>query len=86
MEIRILAPTGALGAGFEPESLARGVAAKPHVIACDAGSTDSGPAALGSGIPKLSREAVTRGGLATDAAGLIEEIEHFTHTPISAIS
>ena len=60
MEIRILAPTGALGAGFEPESLARGVAAKPHVIACDAGSTDSGPAALGSGIPKLSREAVTR--------------------------
>ena len=60
MEIRILAPTGALGAGFQPESLARGVAARPHVIACDAGSTDSGPAALGSGTPKLSREAVTR--------------------------
>jgi hypothetical protein len=60
VEIRILAPTGALGAGFKPESLARAVAARPHVIACDAGSTDSGPAALGSGTPKLSREAVTR--------------------------
>ncbi|MGW6194681.1 acyclic terpene utilization AtuA family protein [Kribbella sp. NPDC055110] len=60
MEFRILAPTGVLGAGFRTESLARGVAARPHVIACDAGSTDSGPAALGSGVPKLSREAVTR--------------------------
>jgi hypothetical protein len=60
VEIRILAPTGVLGAGFRTESLARGVAARPQVIACDAGSTDSGPAALGSGTPKLSREAVTR--------------------------
>jgi len=60
VELRILAPTGVLGAGFRTESLARGVAAGPHVIACDAGSTDSGPAALGSGVPKLSREAVTR--------------------------
>jgi hypothetical protein len=51
MEFRILAPTGALGAGVD---------ARPHVIACDAGSTDSGPAALGSGIPKLSAQAVTR--------------------------
>src|SRR5258708_3734437 len=33
---------------------------KPHVIACDAGSTDSGPAALGSGKPKLSFEACRR--------------------------
>src|SRR6266702_4336048 len=60
MEIRILAPTGAIGAGFRPESLERGVALRPHVIACDAGSTDSGPAYLGGGEPKLSREAVTR--------------------------
>src|SRR6266702_8245953 len=60
MEIRILAPTGALGAGFRLQSLERGVALKPHVIACDAGSTDSGPAYLGGGEPKLSREAVTR--------------------------
>ncbi|MGW2173370.1 acyclic terpene utilization AtuA family protein [Streptomyces sp. NPDC001705] len=60
MELRILAPTGALGAGFDADAFARGVAARPDVIACDAGSTDSGPAALGSGIPKLSQQAVTR--------------------------
>ena len=60
MEIRILAPTGALGAGFPAESLERGVALRPHVIACDAGSTDSGPYYLGAGQPKLSREAVGR--------------------------
>src|SRR5258707_7331563 len=60
MEIRILAPTGALGAGFRVESLERGIAMRPHVIACDAGSTDSGPYYLGSGQPKLSREAVGR--------------------------
>lgn len=60
MEIRILAPTGALGAGFRVESLQRGVAMRPHVIACDAGSTDSGPYYLGAGQPKLSREAVGR--------------------------
>ncbi|GGX30614.1 acyclic terpene utilization AtuA family protein [Streptomyces chartreusis] len=60
MEFRILAPTGALGAGFDAEAFRRGVAARPHVIACDAGSTDSGPAALGSGTPKLSDQAVTR--------------------------
>ncbi|MEU6957329.1 acyclic terpene utilization AtuA family protein [Streptomyces sp. NPDC045714] len=60
MELRILAPTGALGAGFDADAFRRGVAARPHVIACDAGSTDSGPAALGSGTPKLSAQAVTR--------------------------
>ncbi|MGP4009714.1 acyclic terpene utilization AtuA family protein [Streptomyces sp. 4N124] len=60
MELRILAPTGALGAGFDAAAFQRGVAARPHVIACDAGSTDSGPAALGSGNPKLSDQAVSR--------------------------
>ncbi|SDH37431.1 acyclic terpene utilization AtuA family protein [Nonomuraea jiangxiensis] len=60
MELRILAPTGALGAGFDADAFARGVAARPDVIACDAGSTDSGPAALGSGTPKLSAQAVSR--------------------------
>jgi hypothetical protein len=60
MPIRVLAPTGCLGAGFKVESLERGVTLKPHVIACDAGSTDSGPAYLGSGEPKLSREACMR--------------------------
>ncbi|MFJ8148704.1 acyclic terpene utilization AtuA family protein [Streptomyces sp. NPDC096048] len=60
MEFRILAPTGALGAGFDAAAFQRGVDARPHVIACDAGSTDSGPSALGSGIPKLSDQAVAR--------------------------
>ncbi|MEV7074372.1 acyclic terpene utilization AtuA family protein [Streptomyces sp. NPDC093990] len=60
MELRILAPTGALGAGFDAAAFRHGVDARPHVIACDAGSTDSGPAALGSGNPKLSDQAVAR--------------------------
>jgi hypothetical protein len=58
--IRILSPTGVIGAGYKLSSLERGLAMKPHFIACDAGSTDSGPAYLGGGIPKLSDEAVMR--------------------------
>jgi hypothetical protein len=60
MEIRVLAATGVLGAGFKVESLNRGIALRPTFIACDAGSTDSGPAYLGSGKTKLSREACAR--------------------------
>ncbi|HEX9391812.1 MAG TPA: acyclic terpene utilization AtuA family protein [Usitatibacteraceae bacterium] len=60
MEVRVMAGNGCLGTGFKVESLKRGIKMKPHVIACDAGSTDSGPAALGSGKPKLSREACKR--------------------------
>ena len=60
MEIRVLAATGVLGAGFKVESLNRGISLAPTFIACDAGSTDSGPAYLGSGKPKLSREACAR--------------------------
>jgi hypothetical protein len=60
MVIRILSPTGVLGAGYKLSSLERGISLKPHFIACDAGSTDSGPAYLGSGQPKLSRDAVKR--------------------------
>ncbi|WP_313220941.1 acyclic terpene utilization AtuA family protein [Stutzerimonas nitrititolerans] len=60
MEIRVLAPNGAVGTGFKESSFERGLSLKPHVIACDAGSTDSGPAYLGSGKPKLSRDACKR--------------------------
>jgi len=60
MELRLLAPTGLLGAGFSMSAMRKAVGMKPHVIACDAGSTDSGPAALGGGTPKLSRSAVRR--------------------------
>ena len=60
LEIRVLAPSGVVGAGFKEKSFARGLAMSPHVIACDAGSTDSGPAYLGGGKPKLSRSALKR--------------------------
>ena len=58
--ISLISPTGALGMGFLDQSLERGISLKPDVIACDAGSTDSGPFYLGSGIPKMSRRAVLR--------------------------
>ena len=56
--ISLISPTGALGMGFLDESLERGIGLKPDVIACDAGSTDSGPFYLGSGTPKMSRRAI----------------------------
>jgi hypothetical protein len=46
-ELRILSPTAILGYGFPAESLAEGMANKPHAIAVDAGSTDPGPYFLG---------------------------------------
>ena len=56
-EVRILAPTGVIGSGFIESSFERGVSLKPHVIACDAGSTDSGPAFLGTGSPTAPAKA-----------------------------
>src|SRR5437764_14107994 len=57
MPTRVLLLTGALGITFDRVALARGVAAKPDIIAVDGGSTDSGPHALGSGTSKYSRAA-----------------------------
>ena len=48
-ELRIVAVNGMLGYGYELASLEAGVAAKPHLIGCDSGSTDAGPYYLGSG-------------------------------------
>jgi hypothetical protein len=56
--INILVPTGALGAGVRESDLIAGLAAGAHAIACDAGSTDSGPAYLATGRSKYSRDAV----------------------------
>ena len=56
--ISLIRPTGTLGMGFLDESLERGSSLKPDVIACDAGSTDSGPFYLGSVTPKMSRSAI----------------------------
>jgi hypothetical protein len=59
-EVRVLAANGSLGSGFKPASFERGLALNPHMIGCDAGSTDSGPAYLGGGMPKHSRAACKR--------------------------
>ena len=57
MEVRVLSATGMLGSGFLKSSFERGISLKPHVIGCDGGSTDAGPAHLGTGEPFFSREA-----------------------------
>lgn len=58
--ITVLAPTGSLGYGFDPDALARGMTLNPAVIAVDAGSTDPGPYYLGTGEPLCPRIAVER--------------------------
>ena len=52
---RVLMPIGSLGAGINQEAFDNGMAMNPDVIAIDAGSTDSGPAYLASGMSKYSR-------------------------------
>ena len=59
-EIRLLAPTSILGAGFKLESLSKAMSWHPDVIGCDGGSTDPGPYFLGSGDLYFSREAIRR--------------------------
>ncbi len=56
--INIMVPVGALGAGIRAEHVAAGLTAGAHVIALDAGSTDSGPAYLATGRCKYSRDAI----------------------------
>ena len=58
ISINVLVPIGALGLGVDEGDVERGVAAGAHVIACDAGSTDSGPAYLATGVSKYSRAAI----------------------------
>jgi hypothetical protein len=58
--IRILVPTGSLGAGASEDEVAYGIAQGAHAIATDAGSTDSGAAYLALGVSKTGRGAVKR--------------------------
>lgn len=58
--VRVLVPTGMIGAGFTQETVDRGLELGADVIAVDGGSTDSGPYYLGSGTPKTSAAAVAR--------------------------
>ena len=59
-ELRVLSPTGVCGSGFVESSFEKALAQKPHVIGCDGGSTDPGPAYLGSGRTAFPREAIRR--------------------------
>jgi Acyclic terpene utilisation family protein AtuA len=59
-EIRYVAASGALGVGVDAEALDRSLDLRPHFIASDAGTTDAGPFALGSGSAAFPREAVKR--------------------------
>ena len=59
-EVRVLSATGMLGSGFMESSFERGISLKPHVIGCDAGSTDAGPGYLGAGDQYFSKEATRR--------------------------
>lgn len=52
---RVLVPSGALGLNYDKTALARGIAARPDIIAIDGGSTDSGPSYLGRGVSKYAR-------------------------------
>ncbi|MCC6535853.1 MAG: acyclic terpene utilization AtuA family protein [Burkholderiales bacterium] len=48
-EIVGLAPSGSMGSGYNLEAFKRGIAAQPHFIGQDAGSTDMGPYYHGTG-------------------------------------
>lgn len=48
-ELRVVAVNGCLGYGYDIASLDAGMAASPHLIGADAGSSDPGPYYLGSG-------------------------------------
>ncbi|GAB3904037.1 hypothetical protein GCM10029964_096930 [Kibdelosporangium lantanae] len=69
--VRVLAPSGMLGAGWDHATVERGIALGADVISIDGGSTDSGPHYLGSGTPKTAAKAVKRDlrSLLTAAAG-----------------
>ena len=54
----VLVPIGAMGLGIDEGDVERGISAGAHVIACDAGSTDSGPAYLSNSMSKYSRAAI----------------------------
>lgn len=56
--INVIVPVGAIGAGLREADVLRGLALGAHAIACDAGSTDSGPAYLATGRSKYSRDSV----------------------------
>nr|WP_260473765.1 DUF1446 domain-containing protein [Amycolatopsis balhimycina] len=69
--VRVLAPSGMLGAGWDHATVERGIALGADVISIDGGSTDSGPYYLGAATAKTTAKAVARDlrSLFTAAAG-----------------
>ncbi|URM93852.1 DUF1446 domain-containing protein [Actinomadura madurae] len=59
-KVTVMSPTGMLGAGFDPATVARGLALGADVISVDGGSTDSGPYYLGKGVAKTTEAAIAR--------------------------
>ena len=59
-ELRLIAINGCLGYGYELASLEAGMAAEPHLLGGDAGSTDPGPYYLGTGTSLVRRGQVER--------------------------
>lgn len=58
--VSVIVPAGVLGGGVNAEHMMGGVRAGAVAIAVDAGSTDSGPSCLATGISKMSRDAIKR--------------------------
>jgi hypothetical protein len=55
-EIRVIAPSGAVGAGYEEKAFLSAMdRVRPHFIGCDSGSTDPGPYPLGAGVSHWDR-------------------------------
>ena len=59
-EIKVFALNGQLGYGFPADSYYTGMAKNPDVVGVDGGSSDGGPAFLGSGTALTGRSAVKR--------------------------
>jgi hypothetical protein len=60
LSVRVLVPAGVLGWGVRADEIETGLKLKPHAIAVDAGSTDSGPAYLATGRTKYGRGSIKR--------------------------
>jgi hypothetical protein len=69
-EMTYIAAIGAVGGGVDSDALSSALAAGPQFIAADAGTTDAGAFALGTGATAFSRDAVKRDLRLMIAAGL----------------
>jgi hypothetical protein len=58
--VKVISHTGALGAGVQEDHIAYGISRGAHALACDAGSTDSGPSYLARGVSNMPHEAVRK--------------------------